>query len=286
VKIAVLGSEGQLGRDLCLCLTGDVVRLTRADADLTRPDTLTAAVRRLQPDVVVNCAAYNFVDRAETDVQAAFAVNAWGSGDLARICQEYHCRFVHFSTDYVFGHDETRERPWDESDAPGPVNMYGLSKLTGEHLIRMFCPQSLIIRTCGLYGIGGSKKGNFVETMLRLADQGKPLRVVNDQLCTPTFTVDLAEATVELLGLKRTGLYHVTNSGYCSWYEMARAVFQLSGIDVHLKPIASREYNAAARRPRYSVLSGVGIDRIGLKPLRHWRDALAAYLSERRQKAS
>jgi dTDP-4-dehydrorhamnose reductase len=288
VKYAILGSEGQLGRDLCPRLPGEVVRLTRADADLTKPDTLAAAVCRLEPDVVVNCAAYNFVDRAETEVQAAFAVNAWGAGELARICQERRCRLVHFSTDYVFGHDETRERPWDESDAPGPVNMYGLSKLTGEHLIRMFCPQSLIIRTCGLYGVWGSggKGGNFVETMLRLAAGRKPLRVVNDQLCTPTYTVDLAEAVVELLALKRTGLYHVTNSGYCSWYELARAVFQLNKMDADLTPIASREHNAPARRPRYSVLSGVGIDRIGLKPLRHWRDALAAYLSERQHKTS
>jgi dTDP-4-dehydrorhamnose reductase len=287
VKYAVLGCEGQLGRDLSPRLPGEVVRLARTDADLTRPDTLAAAIRRYEPDVVVNCAAYNFVDRAETEVQAAFAVNAWGAGELARVCQEWRCRLVHFSTDYVFGHDETREKPWAEGDAPGPVSMYGLSKLTGEHLIRMYCPQSLIIRTCGLYGVwgGGGKGGNFVETMLRRASEGKPLRVVNDQLCTPTYTADLAEAVVELVALKRTGLYHVTNSGYCSWYEFARAAFQLSKIDADLTPIASREYDAAARRPRYSVLSGVGIDRIGLKPLRHWRDALAAYLSERRQKA-
>jgi dTDP-4-dehydrorhamnose reductase len=286
MKYVVLGSAGQLGRDLCPRLAGEVVPLTRADADLTKPEMLTAIVRRLKPDVLINCAAYNFVDRAESEVQAAFAVNAWGAGELARVCHEQTCRFVHFSTDYVFGIDETREAPWAETDAPGPVNVYGLSKLTGEHLIRMCCPQSLLIRTCGLYGVWGSggKGGNFVETMLRLAGQGKPLRVVDDQLCTPTYTVDLAEATAELIARKRTGLYHVTSGGHCSWYQFAKAAFELSRIDADLKPIASREYNAPARRPRFSVLSGVGVDRIGIKPLRPWRDALAAYLVERREK--
>ncbi len=286
MKYVVLGAEGQLGRDLCPRLPGDVIRLTRADADLTKRDTLAAAVHKHQPDVVVNCAAYNFVDRAETEVEAAFAVNAWGVGELARVCQERSCRFVHFSTDYVFGLDETRETPFAETDAPAPVNQYGLSKLTGEHLIRIVCPQSLVIRTCGLYGVWGSggKGGNFVETMLRLAGQGKPLRVVDDQLCTPTYTVDLATATVELLALKRTGLYHVTNSGHCSWYRFAQQIFELNKVRADLTPIPSRERNDPARRPRYSVLSGVGIDRIGLQPLRPWRDAVAAYLEERQQK--
>jgi len=286
VKFAVLGSEGQLGRDLCPRLPGEVVRLTRADADLTKTDTLAEILKKHRPDVVVNCAAYNFVDRAQTEMQAAFTVNAWGIGELARLCHEQRCRLLHFSTDYVFGLDDTRETPWAESDAPGPVNVYGLSKLTGEHLVRMVCPQSLIIRTCGLYGVWGSggKGGNFVETMLRLAGQGKPLRVVNDQFCTPTYTVDLAQATVELLLRKRTGLYHVTNAGECSWFQMAQAVFELSGIEPNLMPIPSREYSAPATRPRYSVLSGVGIDRIGIKPLRPWREALVAYLEERRHK--
>ena len=152
----------------------------------------------------------------------------------------------------------------------------------------MACPQSLVVRTCGLYGVWGSggKGGNFVETMLRLAGQGKPLRVVNDQYCTPTYTVDLADATVDLLARKRSGLYHVTNGGSCSWHQLARAVFELSGSTANLIPISSREYNAPAPRPRYSVLSGVGIDRIGLKPLRPWQDALASYIRERQQRTS
>ena len=140
------------------------------------------------PDVVVNCAAYNFVDKAESEPDAAFAVNAWGVRDLARVCRDLDCVLVHFSTDYVFGLDSGRARPYAETDAPGPVSVYGLSKLAGEYLVRALCPRHFVIRTCGLYGVWGSggKGGNFVETMLRVAGQGKPLRVVDDQICTPS----------------------------------------------------------------------------------------------------
>src|SRR5207245_2771295 len=164
---------------------------------------------------------------------------------------------VHYSTDYVFGLDGSRATPLTEDDSPGPVSVYGLSKLAGEYLVRSICPKHFVIRTCGLYGVWGSggKGGNFVETMLRVAGQGKPLRVVADQVCTPTYTVDLAEATAALLPTGRYGLYHLTSGGSCSWYEFARAIFELSGVRADLSPITSAEYKAAARRPGYSVLA-------------------------------
>ena len=190
-RYAVLGAHGQLGRDLCPRLSGEVHALTREQADLTKPAELRTFLTALRPDVVVNCAAYNFVDRAETEPAAAFAVNAWGVRDLATICHTLHCTLVQFSTDYVFGLDDTRHTPWRETDAPGPVSVYGLSKLAGEYLARSLCPQHFVIRTCGLYGVWGSggKGGNFVEAMLRLAGQGKPLPVVADQTCTPAVTL-------------------------------------------------------------------------------------------------
>jgi dTDP-4-dehydrorhamnose reductase len=282
MRYAVLGANGQLGHDLCPRLPGEVTALTRDRADLTRPDTVRAALGELRPDVVVNCAAYNFVDRAESEPPAAFAVNAWGVRDLALLCRELDCTLVHFSTDYVFGLDETRTTPWTEADAPGPVSVYGLSKLAGEYLVRSLCPRHLVVRTCGLYGVWGSggKGGNFVETMLRLAGQGKPLRVVADQTCTPSYTVDVAEATTALLATGRYGLFHVTNAGACSWHELARATFELAGVTAHLTPITSAEFGAAARRPRYSVLAPAA----GQTPLRPWREALAAYLLERQWK--
>src|SRR5262249_32667935 len=157
-------------------LPGDVVPLTRQQADLARPETVLAALTALRPDVVVNCAAYNYVDRAEGEPDAAFAVNAWGVRELARVCHDLGCLRVHFSSDYVFGLEEHRRTPYRESDAPGPVSVYGLSKLAGEYLVRSPCSRSVVIRTCGLYGVWGSggKGGNFVETMLRLAGEGKP----------------------------------------------------------------------------------------------------------------
>ena len=180
----------------------------------------------------------------------------------------------------------TRRQPWTESDAPGPVSVYGLSKLAGEYLVRALCPRHLVLRTCGLYGVWGSggKGGNFVETMLRLAGQGKPLRVVDDQTCTPSYTVDVAETTLALLKADRPGLYHVTNSGGCTWHELARAIFELSGVYVNLTPIPSSEYPMPARRPAYSVLDHAALQALGIPSLRPWREALAAYLHERQQK--
>src|SRR5262249_13541175 len=153
VRYAVLGAAGQLGRDLGPRLAGDVVALTRVEADLTRPDTLRAALAGARPDVVVNCAAYNFVGKAESEPAAAFAVNAWGVRDLALICRDLGCALVHFSSDYVFGLDEARQTPRAETDAPGPVGVYGLSKLAGEYLVRAICPRHFVLRTCGLYGV-------------------------------------------------------------------------------------------------------------------------------------
>jgi dTDP-4-dehydrorhamnose reductase len=286
MKYAVLGAAGQLGRDLCPRLPGAVIALTREHGDLTRPETLRAVVGEARPDVVVNCAAYNFVDRAESEPEAAFAVNAWGVRSLAIVCRDLGCLLAHFSTDYVFGLDEGRRSPYQEDDAPGPVSVYGLSKLTGEYLVRALCPRHLVIRTCGLYGVWGSggKGGNFVETMLRLAGQGKPMRVVADQQCTPSYTVDVAAAAAALLQTGRCGVFHVTNAGSCSWYEFAETIFRLARVPANLTPITSREFGAAARRPQYSVLASRHDDPLGLLPSRPWSEALAAYLDERQKK--
>jgi dTDP-4-dehydrorhamnose reductase len=286
VRYAVLGAAGQLGRDLCPRLPGAVVALARDRADLTRPDALRAVLDEIGPDVVVNCAAYNYVDRAESEPPAAFAVNAWGVRNLARWCRDRGRLLVHFTSDYVFGLDESRRTPWAEADPPGPVSVYGLSKLAGEYLVRSTCPAHLVLRTCGLYGVWGSggKGGNFVETMLRLAREGKPPRVVADQVCTPSYTADVADATVALLTAGKRGLYHVTNAGACSWHEFARAIFELAGVSAGLSAITSEEYGAAARRPAYSVLAPAALTAAGLAPPRPWREALAAYLGEREKR--
>jgi dTDP-4-dehydrorhamnose reductase len=280
LKHVVLGAAGQLGRELTKRLPGEVMGLTRVLADLTCPDMLREVLTQHRPQFVLNCAAYNLVDRAESESDAALAVNAWGVRTLATICRDLDCTLVHFSTNYVFGLEATRSTPYQETDAPGPVSTYGMSKLAGEYFVRAICPKHIIIRTCGLFGVLGSggKGTNFVELMLRLAGQGKPLRVVSDQVCTPSAAADVAAGTVRLLAGGGPGIYHLTNSGSCSWYEFARAIFELAEVKAELTAVTSEEYGAAARRPGYSVLAS------RLPRLRPWRDALTAYLLERTKK--
>jgi dTDP-4-dehydrorhamnose reductase len=280
VRIAVLGAAGQLGRDLCPRLPGEVVPLSRAGIDLAKPDTIAPGLAAARPDVFVNCAAYNLVDKAESEPETAFAVNAWGVRELARACGAAGVRFVHLSTDYVFGIDENRIEPLTEGDPPGPVSVYGLSKLAGEYLARAAAPGALVIRTCGLYGrwgVGG-KGGNFVETMLRMAREGKRIPVVNDQRCTPSSTADVADAAAALIRVGATGLFHVTNAGSCTWFEFASEIFRLAGLKPDFTPITSAEFGRPARRPPFSVLSNGKLAAAGVAPPRPWQEALAAYL--------
>ena len=277
--IVVLGAHGQLGRDLCNQLTAEsVLAWGRADADLTHPDTLKQKLLETQPALVFNCAAYNLVDRAETEPQEAFAINAWGVRSLAQTCQQLGAVLVHFSTDYVFGLEGFRPLPYVESDAPGPLSVYGASKLCGEYFVRSLCAKHFVIRSSGLYGrhgVGG-KGGNFVNTMLKLARQGKPLRVVDDQILTPTSTADLAEATLRLIEAAAYGLYHLTNQGQCSWHDFAAHIFKIKHIDAQLEPCSTNDRNDPARRPEYSVLT---TEHAYVPRLRPWQEALAAYLS-------
>jgi dTDP-4-dehydrorhamnose reductase len=285
MRIAVLGSGGQLGRDLVPRLRGEALPLTRGDLDLASPESIAPKLAELKPDVVVNTAAYNFVDKAEAEPDAAFRVNAWGVRELAKACDAVGAKLVHFSTDYVFGLDAARTAPLTEADPPGPVSTYGLSKLAGEYLVRTFARRHLVVRTCGLYGVWGSggKGTNFVETMLRVAGQGKPLRVVADQWCTPTYTADLAAAMVALIEKGTTGLIHVTSGGAMTWHEFAAEIFRQAGVTANLTPITTAEFGAAAKRPPYSVLDCWRLNQLGVT-LRPWQEALAAYLAERQNR--
>jgi dTDP-4-dehydrorhamnose reductase len=277
MKIVILGAAGQLGQQLCRSLPGEIVAFGRADADLTKPAELRRTLGKLRPGVVVNAAAYTNVDRAEIDAAQAFAVNAHGVRDLAAICGNVDATLIHISTDYVFGVDVTRVIPYSETDPAGPVNIYGQSKLVGEEFVRSLCPRQFILRTCGLYANGHS---NFVATMLRKADERTAVRVVADQICTPTSVVDLAAAVEEIIDSQAYGLYHVTNAGSCSWHEFARTIFAIAKKSVTLIPITSEEYAAQARRPRYSVLSNAKWAAHGFTPLRSWQAALAECLGK------
>jgi dTDP-4-dehydrorhamnose reductase len=267
-----------LGRELISRLPGEAIGLTRADVDVTDAAALHARLADLRPTVVVNCTAYNLVDKAEEEPDVALAANAWAVRSLARICAGLNATLVHFSTDYVFGLDGQRSEPYVESDAPGPLSVYGMSKLMGEYAVRGGCPRHYVIRTCGLYGqrVAGGKGGNFVTTMLRLANEGKDIRVVDDQRLTPSSAADVAIATMALLQTDRPGLYHLTNAGDCTWFEFAEAVFALAGVSARLTRTTSAAYGSKARRPSYSVLRS----RHDHAPrLPHWREALAKYLA-------
>jgi dTDP-4-dehydrorhamnose reductase len=279
MTVAIIGAHGQLGADLMRRLGDDAVGLTHADIEITDAASVASRLDTLSPHVVINTAAYNLVDRAEQEPEAAFAINAFGPLHLARYCAKRDLVLLHVSTDYVFGQEPDRSRPYTELDRPGPVSVYGTSKLAGEHLVRATCPRHFVVRTCGLYGRPLSRgKGNFVRTMLRLSRDRDELAVVDDQQCTPTSTADLADALIALLQTDGYGVYHATNTGSTTWCGFARAIFELSGIEISVTPITSAQFAAAARRPLFSVLDCTRLSNVTGLTLRPWRTALADYL--------
>ena len=282
MRIALLGANGQLGHDLGRVLADhDLSRLTRADCDVTDHDRIRAIVSDLRPDVILNTTAYHRVDDCEADPETPFRVNAIAVLNLARVANDLDACLVHFSTDYVF--DGKSRTPYTETSPPLPLSVYGNSKLSGEYIVRAMARKHMVIRTCGLYGKAGSrgKGGNFVETMLTKAGRGDSIRVVDDQILTPTSTQDLAMQVAALLPVKEFGLYHITNEGACSWHEFAMAVFELAGVRADLSPTTSEIYKTPAVRPRYSVLENARLKHVGLNRMRHWRDALSSYVGSR-----
>jgi dTDP-4-dehydrorhamnose reductase len=233
------------------------------------------------PDVVINTSAYHRVDECEDYIDRSFSVNSSAVRALARICSEHDITLIHFSTDYVFGGE--RKTPYSEDDLPNPLSVYAVSKLAGEYFVRNTCKRHFVVRTCGLYGAKGisGKGGNFVELMLKLARDKKPVKVVSDQIVTPTYARELALKIVQLLRTDEYGLYHITNNGSCSWYDFAKAVFDLTGIKSNLSPTTSAEYGAKAIRPPYSVLENGNLKKLGLDDMRPWKDALKEYLTEK-----
>ncbi len=288
----VIAAHGQLGTDLMKTLGGfKLTGLTHAELDVCDAERAAAVLGELRPDVVINTSAFHRVDICEDEPAASFAVNATGAYNLARLAAKNDFTLIHFSSDYVF--DGSGTRPYHENDLAVPISVYGTSKLAGENLVRGFAPRHFVVRTTGLYGLAGAsgKGGNFVETMVRLGKSGNPVRVVNDQVMTPTATADLAKAIAALLAAEERGtvpygLYHITSAGQCSWFEFAKSIFELSGLQVDLSPITTKESGAVARRPAYSVLGHTRWIEAGLKELRPWREALTDYLRDKGHRAA
>jgi dTDP-4-dehydrorhamnose reductase len=286
MKVLLIGANGQLGSDLLKIFqsAGDtVVPVTHAQLDVCAADRLAETMSEAKPDVVVSTAAFHKVEECEEKPALAFQVNGIGAMNLAVACQRSGAVLANFSTDYVF--DGKKNGAYEETDLPSPLNVYGVSKLAGEYLVAAYAERRFVIRTCGLYGVAGSRGrgGNFVETMLKKAMAGEAVRVVDDQVLTPTYTADLAEATRKLILTGRYGLYHVSSEGQCSWYEFTRYIFECAGLEVKLSPVSSSEFASPVKRPANSVLSKAKLRALGVS-IPSWKDALPRYLEERLRK--
>ncbi len=285
--IALIGADGQLGTDLRETLAAEDVRpLFYPDFDVTDAGGSAAKLRDLGPDVVINTSAFHRVDECEDRIEDAFRINAFAVRDLARTCRDIDAVLVHFSTDFVF--DGASSRPYVETDRPGPLSVYGTSKLAGEHLLTAEWGRHFIVRTCGLFGRAGclEKGRNFVETMIWLASSRRTIRVVNDQVVGPTSTVELARAVRALIGTEAYGLYHLTSRGGCTWFEFARRIFELIGVEADLLPVGSKEFGAKARRPAYSLLDDAKARALGIPGCSDWETALKDYLTGRDPRAA
>ncbi|MBA7677013.1 dTDP-4-dehydrorhamnose reductase [subsurface metagenome] len=282
MKVLVTGANGQLGTDLCKVLKDfDVIPLTHADLEITDLNSVKRVFNEHRTEVVINTAAYVRVDDCETEQDKAFLVNALGARNVAVAAQELGAKLVHISTDYVFGGEpEPRTTPYTEFDTPAPPNLYGKSKLAGENLVRHLCTRHFIVRSSGLFGIAGasSKGGNFVETMLRLAKEKDELRVVNDQVFSPSYTKDLARKIAQLISTEYYGIFHITNKGTCSWCEFTKEILRLAGLKTPVTPITSDEYPQKAKRPSYSVLDNYYLRLLGRGDMRPWQEALEDYM--------
>ena len=285
-KVLVTGANGMLGQDLCPILEDNGYSVVRTDVDtmdITNLENVATVLDRENPDIVVHCAAYTNVDKAEEDLETARLINSTGTENLAKVCGVNNITLVYISTDYVF--NGMKNEPYLPTDKADPVNNYGLTKWEGEEAVRKYCEKYFITRTSWLYGIHGK---NFVETMISLSDKPE-LKVVDDQIGCPTWTVELSNGIVKLLNTNNFGTYHVCGSGVTSWYGFAKEIFEqyasLQGDEVdvtilsNLKPCATDEFPRPAKRPHYSVMQNDGI-------CRDWKAALSDYMELRKQEVA
>jgi len=284
-RVLVTGANGQLAQAITRFAPAEseCIGLTRAQLDIADRDSVSRVFDDIRPDLVINGAAYNLVDKAETDGQGdALRVNAQGVASLTEVCKKRDVPLVHFSTDFVF--DGEKRSPYTESDCPHPLGVYAASKLAGEHIALCSSTRNLAIRVCRVFGPiehGGSTQkpaGNFPLLMMKLGRERDLLRVVNDQVGTPSHTHDLARGVWQLAGNEQAGLFHLSNAGEVAFDEYAREVFRLAEISCEVEAISSEEYGAPAKRPLYSTLSNDKAHSAGVTPLRSWKDALREFI--------
>lgn len=283
MKIAVIGANGQLGTDVVSAFSKeghDVSVLTHSDIELSDLDSVSKQLKARGADVVVNTAAMHNVDNCEKDPQRAFAVNAVGARNLSLVANDLGAKLIHVSTDYVF--DGAKSTPYEESDAPNPLNVYGNSKLAGEYFVRNTAEKHFVVRTSAIYGKSPCRaKGglNFIDLMLKLSRERSEVRVVDSEVVTPTSTSEIASQIVVLSKSDAYGLYHATAEGSCSWYEFAKEIFSLTNTKITLKIADPKEFPAKVRRPQYSVLENRSLNRNRINLFKPWQQGLREYLA-------
>ncbi|SEG70600.1 dTDP-4-dehydrorhamnose reductase [Paenibacillus sp. UNC499MF] len=280
MKILVTGAKGQLGSEVCRLFEAeghDVYGFGRENLDFTDQTACGRIIREIKPDVLIHCGAYTAVDKAESEPDEAYRVNASGTRNLAVEAEKHNAKFCYVSTDYVF--DGSGNTPYNEYDNTNPRTVYGKSKRAGEILAQTLSSRYFIVRTSWVYGRTGQ---NFVKTMLKLGGEKASLNVVHDQTGSPTYAADLASFLMELVQTEKFGIYHASNSGTCTWYEFTKAIFEDSDMKVAVNPCTTDEFPRPAERPKYSVMDHMGIRSNGFQDLRSWRDGLRDFLKEYR----
>jgi dTDP-4-dehydrorhamnose reductase/dTDP-4-dehydrorhamnose 3,5-epimerase len=278
IKVLVTGAKGQLGYDVLKRLNElglEAVGVDMDDFDITDENETLNNISRINPDVVVHCAAYTAVDKAEEEKDKCYAVNVQGTRNIAIACKKIDAKMLYVSTDYVF--DGEGENPFDEFDRTNPINYYGYTKAEGENVVKELKDKYFIVRTSWVFGINGN---NFVKTMLTLSKTRDEIKVVNDQIGSPTYTPELAKLICEIIQTNKYGIYHGTNEGFCSWYEFAAQIFKIFGRDTKVIPISSEEFPTRAKRPKNSRLSKNMLDKNGFSRLPDWKKSLEDFKTQ------
>lgn len=280
MKLVVIGANGQLGTDLMEVLSAkhDVTALNHADIEITEIDSVRNSLSAIKPDVVLNTAAYHIVPEAEKFPEKAFQINGIGALNLAKVCQQLNTRLVHYSTDYVF--DGEKQKPYTEEDRPNPLSVYANTKLSGEYFALNYCDKSYVIRVSGIYGKVPcrAKGGNFITTMIKLANEKPEVGVVNDEILTPTPTWEIAKNTAALIGTDAFGLYHMSCEGEVSWYEFAKVIWETLQLKTPLYPASVKDFPLVVKRPFYSVLENRNLNKLGINEMPEWKEALIQFL--------
>jgi dTDP-4-dehydrorhamnose reductase len=280
MKIVIIGSTGQLGSALLetFTKTHELIGLSHQEISVENGPQVFSILKQLDPDVVINTAAFHVTDQCERDPNTSFKVNGLGARNVAVVCQELNAKVVFISTDYVF--DGEKHSPYTEYDRTNPLSVYGKSKWAGENYVRHFCHKYFIIRTAGVFG---GEKNNFVKTIIRLAKERDQLNVVYDQIHSPTYTYDLAPKIGELIETSYYGIYHISNNGETSWFDYAKKILELTHLDekVKLSKITAKEYGAPAPRPSYSVLRNYNLELLDKDDLPSWENALERYIKNK-----